>query len=52
MGAEEGDSMMEREEIVAAVVAAAGGQLIGRVRLQKAVYLLERLGLNSGFEFD
>ena len=44
--------MMEREEIVAAVVAAAGGQLIGRVRLQKAVYLLERLGLNSGFEFD
>ena len=40
---------MEREDIVAAVVAAAGGTLTGRVRLQKAVYLLDRLGLNSGF---
>jgi uncharacterized protein len=44
--------MMEREGIVAAVVAAAEGPLIGRVRLQKAVYLLDRLGLNSGFEFE
>jgi uncharacterized protein len=44
--------MIEREEIVAAVVEAAGGQLIGRVRLEKMVYLLDRLGLNSGFEFD
>ena len=44
--------MKEREDIVAAVVAAAGGQLTGRVRLQKTVYLLDRLGLNSGFEYD
>jgi uncharacterized protein YwgA len=44
--------MMEREDIVAAIVAAAGGELIGRVRLQKAVYLLDRLGLNSKFGFD
>jgi uncharacterized protein len=43
---------MEREEIVAAVVAAGGGELTGRVRLQKTVYLLDRLGLNSGFGFD
>lgn len=44
--------MMEREHIVAAVVAAGGGALIGRVRLQKTVYLLDQLGLNSAFGFD
>lgn len=44
--------MLDREEVVAAVIAAAGGQLIGRVRLQKTVYLLDRLGLNSGFDYD
>jgi uncharacterized protein YwgA len=43
---------MEREDIVAAVVAAAGGELIGRVRLQKMVYLLDRLGLESGFGYE
>ena len=44
--------MIEREDIVAAVVAAAGGELTSRVRLQKSVYLLDRLGLKSGFEYD
>ena len=44
--------MTEREDIVAAVVAAAGGELTGRVRLQKAVYLLDRLGFESGFVFE
>jgi len=44
--------MIEREHVVAAVIAAAGGELIGRVRLQKAVYLMDRLGLDSGFSFD
>src|SRR5262245_49278059 len=43
---------MEREDVVAAVVAAAGGRLTGRVRLQKTVYLMDRLGLNSGFDYD
>ncbi|WP_395023246.1 hypothetical protein [Dongia sp.] len=43
---------MEREDVVAAVVAAAGGELIGRVRLQKAIYLLGRLGLDSPFDFE
>ncbi len=43
---------MEREEIVAAIVAAAGGQFTGRVRLQKTCYLLDRLGFDSGFEFE
>ena len=44
--------MREREEIIAAVIAAAGGELIGKVRLQKVVYLLDQLGLESGFRFE
>lgn len=44
--------MKEREDVVAAVVAAAGGRLIGRVRLQKTVYLLDQLGLGSGFSYE
>ncbi len=44
--------MKEREDVVAAVLAAAGGELTGRVRLQKAVYLMDRLGLESGLSFD
>lgn len=43
---------MDREDIVAAVIAAAGGELIGRVRLQKAVYLLDQLGLGSEFGYE
>lgn len=43
---------MNREDIAAAIVDAAGGKLIGRVRFQKVVYLLDRLGLKSGFDFD
>lgn len=44
--------MIEREDIVAAVVAAAGGALTSRIRFQKTVYLLDRLGLDSGFDYD
>jgi uncharacterized protein YwgA len=44
--------MTDREEIVAAVISAAGGELTSRVRLQKCVYLLDRLGLCSGFDYD
>src|SRR6266511_2402371 len=44
--------MIDREHIVAAVVVAAGGRLTGRARLQKAIYLLEQLGLNTNFEFE
>ncbi|HXF89849.1 MAG TPA: hypothetical protein VNK48_15985 [Xanthobacteraceae bacterium] len=43
---------MEREDIVAAIVAAAGGKLVGRVRLQKTAYLLDQRGLNSGFDYE
>lgn len=44
--------MVDREDIVAAIVTAAGGEIIGRVRLQKAAYLLQQLGLESGFKFE
>lgn len=43
---------MDRERIVEAVIAAAGGEIIGRVRLQKTVYLLDQLGLNSKFDYE
>jgi uncharacterized protein YwgA len=45
--------MKEREDVVVGVVAAAPGrQLMSRVRLQKTVYLLDVLGLGSGFSFE
>lgn len=45
--------MREREDIVVALVAVAPDRrLTSRVRLQKTVYLLERLGFGSGFGFD
>lgn len=31
---------------------AAGGQIVGKVRLQKVVYLLDQLGMDSGLEFE
>ena len=43
---------VEREDIVAAVVAAAGENLTSRVRMQKSVYLLDLLGLDSGFDYE
>jgi uncharacterized protein len=36
---------------IAQVLAAANGEIVGRVRLQKIVYLLEQLGLGSGFRY-
>ncbi len=44
--------MSEREHVVTALLAAANGELVGRVRLQKTAYLLDQLGLNSGFEYE
>ena len=44
--------MREREDIVAGIVASAGGELVGKIRLQKITYLLDQLGLNSGFEYE
>ena len=41
----------EPEDRVADIVAAAGGRLVSRVRLQKVAYLLDKLGAKSGFSF-
>lgn len=38
-------------ELLADIVAAHGGELVGRIRLQKVVYLLDQIGLNSGFGY-
>ena len=34
------------------MVLAAGGRVVGRLRLQKVFYLLDRLGLESGFNYE
>lgn len=44
--------MTKPEEMVAAVLSAADGTLIGRVRLQKIFYLLDQMGLKSGFDYE
>lgn len=44
--------MIEPEDKIAAIVDAAGGRLVSRVRLQKTVYLLDQLGLTSGFSYE
>lgn len=44
--------MLEREDIVVAILSAAGGELVGRVRLQKTAYLLGKLGFSTELEFD
>ena len=44
--------MIEHEEHVAAIVDAAGGKLASRIRLQKIAYLLDRLGMESGFSYQ
>ena len=43
--------MQEREKAVADIVAATGGRLVSRVRLQKLAYLLDQLGARSGFNY-
>lgn len=34
------------------LIEVAGGEIVGKVRLQKVVYLLDQLGMNSGFSYD
>jgi uncharacterized protein YwgA len=38
-------------DLVAGLVALNGGEIVGKTRLQKTVFLLEYCGLNSGLEF-
>ena len=42
---------MNAEDIVPAMVALNGGELVGRTRLQKQAYLLDRCGANLGLRF-
>lgn len=44
--------MPELDQLVVGTVALAGGELVGRIRLQKVVYLLDQLGMNSGAPFE
>jgi uncharacterized protein YwgA len=37
---------------IPSLISAAGGEVVGKVRLQKLVYLLEQLGLESDFSFS
>ncbi|RVJ45855.1 hypothetical protein CN176_03460 [Sinorhizobium medicae] len=41
----------EPEHHVAEIIAAAGGRLVSRIRLQKIAYLLDQLGSESGFDY-
>jgi hypothetical protein len=34
------------------LIQAAGGEVVGKIRLQKEVYLLDQIGLQSGFPFE
>ena len=40
------------EKLIVSLLYAADKKIIGRIRIQKIVYLLDQLGLNSGFEFS
>ena len=44
--------MRDQTELVVALIAANDGEIVGKNRLQKTVYLLDACGLNSGFEFE
>ncbi|HLY58058.1 MAG TPA: hypothetical protein VKS60_21020 [Stellaceae bacterium] len=43
--------MTRQDKLVADVLAAAGGEIIGRIRLQKIFYLLDQAGLESGLTY-
>jgi uncharacterized protein len=44
--------MLNREEYIVGIIAAADGRLVSRVRIQKIAYLLDQLGSNSGFDYQ
>ena len=45
--------MLEPEKLLAAIVSSAPkGRLVGRVRLQKIIYLLQKAGLSDASRFD
>lgn len=44
--------MLELDELVVGAVALSGGELVGRIRLQKVMYLLEKHGMGGGISFE
>ena len=40
------------DKLIVSLLCAADNKIIGRIRIQKIVYLLDQLGLNSGFGFS
>jgi uncharacterized protein len=37
---------------IRSLIVAAGGEIVGKIRLQKVVYLLDQSGLSSGFSYE
>jgi uncharacterized protein YwgA len=44
--------MSDSLDIIVGLVALNGGKLVGKTRLQKATYLLDACGLNSGLDYE
>ena len=44
--------MSTREDLIAQILDASGGRIVGRIRFQKMIYLLQQLGLGSDFKFS
>jgi uncharacterized protein len=44
--------MNEHARYVAELIALNGGEIIGKIRLQKIAYLLEAAGLGIGLDYD
>lgn len=43
--------MKKPDELIVEVLAAAGGEIVGRIRFQKIFYLLDQKGMRSGLAF-
>ncbi len=44
--------MPQLDDLIVGAVALSGGELVGRIRMQKIVYLLEQLGMGSEVPFE
>lgn len=44
--------MSQLDDLVVGAVALSGGELVGRIRMQKVIYLLDQLGMGSDAAFE
>lgn len=44
--------MPQLDDLIVGTVALSGGEIVGRIRLQKTLYLLDQLGMGSGVAFE